>query len=99
VKYSPYKPQIEIDTYNKNNGIVVSITDNGIGISHEHQKYVFDNFYRVPTGNIHDVKGFGIGLYYVKTMVEAHGGTIKLESEPNKGSRFEIFFPTKKSNI
>lgn len=92
-KYSPEKPDISVSTWNENNGIVVSVQDKGIGISHENQRHVFKKFYRVHTGNIHDVKGFGLGLYYVKTIVEAHSGTIRLFSEIKKGTRFEIFIP------
>jgi two-component system phosphate regulon sensor histidine kinase PhoR len=92
-KYSPKSPQLKITTINKNGGIVVSIADNGIGISLENQKHVFKNLYRVPTGNIHDVKGFGLGLYYVKTIIEAHGGIIDLESEPGSGSTFKVYLP------
>lgn len=92
-KYTPENPRIEVATRNVKDGIIISITDNGIGISHENQKHVFKKLYRVPTGNLHDVKGFGLGLYYVKTTVEAHGGSISLRSEPNKGSCFEIFMP------
>lgn len=92
-KYSPEKPVIEIETANNSDGIIVSISDNGIGISHDKQKYIFEKFYRVPTGNVHNVKGFGIGLYYVKVMAEAHKGRIGVKSEPGKGSRFELFLP------
>lgn len=92
-KYSPEILDIKVKTWNRENGIVLCVEDKGTGISHENQKHVFKKFYRVHTGNIHDVKGFGLGLYYVKTIVEEHGGSIALHSELKKGSRFEIFFP------
>ena len=92
-KYSPKKPLIRINTENANNGIVLTIEDNGIGIGKNEQKKIFDKLYRVPTGNIHEVRGFGLGLSYVKAIVEEHHGKISLESEPNKGSRFRVFLP------
>lgn len=94
-KYVHEFPNIRVETTNKNSGIIVSVHDNGIGISSENQKQIFRNLYRVPTGNIHNVKGFGLGLYYVKKMVEAHGGSISLESELGKGSSFYIYLPIK----
>ncbi len=93
IKYTRHAPEISIATYNTKQGICLSIQDNGIGIGREEQKKIFDKFYRVPTGNLHDVKGFGLGLNYVRGMVKAHGGSIQLESEPDKGSTFRVFLP------
>jgi two-component system phosphate regulon sensor histidine kinase PhoR len=92
-KYSNDKPEINIKTSNTDNKIVISIEDKGIGIPKENQKDIFKEFYRVGKGNIHDIKGFGLGLYFVKTIVEAHGGKVKVKSEINKGSLFEIIIP------
>ena len=92
-KYSKGEPIIDIYTASSTEGITISVIDNGIGIDVAYQKYVFDKFYRIPTGNVHDVKGFGIGLYYVKKMVEAHAGKISLRSELGKGCRFDIYIP------
>ncbi len=95
-KYTPNTPHISIRTQNKTpNEITISIKDNGIGISRSNQKKIFEKLYRVPTGNIHDVKGFGLGLSYVKVIIEIHGGNISVESELKKGSCFNIKFPTK----
>lgn len=91
-KYSPENPDIKINTFNNKGKIEISVEDKGIGISKENQGDVFKKFHRLQTGNIHDAKGFGIGLFYVKTMVEQMGGSIDIESEPNKGSRFTLSF-------
>ena len=92
-KYSPEKPDIKIYTQDTAKGIVINIIDKGMGMSREALLKIFDKFYRIPTGNLHDVKGFGLGLAYVKNMVDAHGGEIAVTSELNKGSNFRIFLP------
>ncbi|MDJ1504471.1 HAMP domain-containing sensor histidine kinase [Xanthocytophaga agilis] len=92
-KYSPDKPQIQISTQNVSDGLKISITDHGIGMSKEALSKIFDKFYRVSTGNLHDVKGFGLGLSYVKTVIDVHHGQITVESQPGVGSTFEVFLP------
>jgi len=92
-KYSPDKPEISVSTRNVSNGIEITVQDNGIGISKEARKQIFDKFYRVPTGNLHDVKGFGLGLSYVKAMMTAHKGAVEVKSDPGKGSSFILTFP------
>lgn len=94
-KYSRSEPEIEVVTENQKDRVLVSVKDNGIGIAKEHQKQIFERFFRVPTGNIHDVKGFGLGLHYVFKIVEAHNGEIKVDSALNKGTKFTISFPIK----
>jgi two-component system phosphate regulon sensor histidine kinase PhoR len=92
-KYSPRAPEIEITTRNHQNGILISIADKGLGIRQEVHKFIFDKFYRVPTGDVHNVKGFGLGLSYVKGIMEAHKGYVRLTSQESQGSRFDLFFP------
>lgn len=92
-KYSPLEPNIVVATQSVSGGIEVIFTDNGIGITREDRKYIFDKFYRVHTGNLHDIKGFGMGLSYVKAIVDAHGGKIEVKSELGKGSTFTVFLP------
>lgn len=91
IKYNTNKPNIKI-TLEKGACPSVCIEDNGIGISDEHMSNLFDKFYRVPTGNLHEVKGFGLGLYYVKKIADAHGWKIKVQSKENDGTTFTIKF-------
>jgi two-component system, OmpR family, phosphate regulon sensor histidine kinase PhoR len=95
IKYSELNPRVEIFTRDELNGTAVAFKDSGLGISRENQKKIFDKLYRVPTGNVHNVKGFGLGLSYVKGVIEKHGGTVDVESELKKGSIFTIHLPRK----
>jgi two-component system phosphate regulon sensor histidine kinase PhoR len=100
VKYSREKPAIKltIKTWNTKDSLNISVEDNGIGIKKEDLKKIFDKFYRVSTGNLHNVKGFGLGLAYVKKIIDQHKGTITVESEINKGTKFIIKIPTIKND-
>ena len=93
VKYTRQEPVIRIVTHSNDTGITLSVSDNGIGIAPSEQRKIFDRLYRVPTGNIHNTKGFGLGLSYVRTVVERHRGTIRVESVPGQGSTFHLFIP------
>jgi two-component system phosphate regulon sensor histidine kinase PhoR len=97
LKYSKedVTPQIEVTTSNKKNRIIVVVKDNGIGMSRETLSKIFDKFYRAHTGDVHNVKGFGLGLNYTRKMVEAHEGTIDVTSTPGSGSVFTISLPLK----
>jgi two-component system phosphate regulon sensor histidine kinase PhoR len=94
-KYSPSNPSIRVAVKEQGPEVQITLQDQGIGMSRDAVKKIFDKFYRVPTGNVHDVKGFGLGLSYVKTMLEAHHGTIQVQSELGKGSSFTINLPKK----
>ena len=88
IKYSGSSVRIDITAKATDEGTEIRVWDNGIGIAPDKQKHIFDKFYRVPTGNVHDVKGYGLGLYYAKTMAEKHGGILSVTSTPGKGSEF-----------
>jgi two-component system phosphate regulon sensor histidine kinase PhoR len=90
IKYCEKAPEIRVRTINRSHGITLEVIDNGIGIDYSHHRKIFQKFYRVPTGNIHNVKGFGLGLSYVKKIIAAHGGTISIKSQPSQGSIFRI---------
>jgi two-component system phosphate regulon sensor histidine kinase PhoR len=91
-KYSPNHPEIKLSTENIGEKIIIKIADKGIGMNRDQQKKIFEQFYRIPTGNLHDVKGFGLGLSYVSNMVKRMNGSINVRSEKDKGSEFEIKF-------
>ena len=99
VKYR--RPDVPLElmarTWNENGKLMISIEDNGVGIKKEYVKKVFDRFFRVPTGNVHDVKGFGLGLAYVRKIIEDHNGSIRADSEINVGTKFIITLPLIKS--
>jgi two-component system, OmpR family, phosphate regulon sensor histidine kinase PhoR len=93
VKYSHEIPEITVATVCTKDSVILSVADKGIGIPKEHQDQIFERFYRVPTGNVHNVKGFGLGLSYVKKIVDAHNGKILVDSVVNRGTKFSIYFP------
>jgi two-component system phosphate regulon sensor histidine kinase PhoR len=93
IKYSPESPEITVETRNNDDGVVLAVEDKGIGMTKSVQNRIFERFYRQTTGNVHDVKGFGLGLNYAKAIVDAHRGNISVHSEPGKGSRFTVCLP------
>lgn len=95
IKYCSRNPEVVVKTENQRNFLIISVSDNGIGISRNDQKRIFEKFYRVPTGNIHAVKGFGLGLSYVKMIAEEHHGFVEVESELYEGSTFNVYLPLK----
>jgi two-component system phosphate regulon sensor histidine kinase PhoR len=94
-KYSPENPRIKISTFNTGKNLIIQVSDKGIGMSRDHLSKIFDQFYRIPTGNLHDVKGFGLGLSYVNNIVKRLNGTVRVKSEKDIGSEFEISLPIK----
>ena len=93
VKYSDKEPEISVEGFTDKENIYIKVGDNGIGIPKSDQKHIFDKFYRVSTGNIHKIKGLGLGLYYVKRIAESHGGDVTVDSKPGKGSTFTVTLP------
>ena len=93
IKYSSDSPEITVETRNNEKGIILLVEDKGIGMTKAVQSKIFERFYRQSSGNVHDVKGFGLGLNYARAIIDAHKGNISVFSEPGKGSRFEIFLP------
>jgi two-component system phosphate regulon sensor histidine kinase PhoR len=98
IKYSPDAPEITVSTRNVEKGIMLTFEDKGIGMSKAVQSKIFERFYRQTSGNVHDVKGFGLGLNYARAIIDAHKGNVTVTSEPGKGSRFDIFLPSNSEN-
>jgi two-component system, OmpR family, phosphate regulon sensor histidine kinase PhoR len=93
VKYSVGVPDIILRSYTRDRRVFLEVKDHGIGIPSKYQRFIFDKYFRVPTGDVHNIKGFGIGLSYVKSVAEAHKGKVHVSSEPGKGSTFTLSFP------
>lgn len=91
-KYSADSPEITVTTRNQGDGLLIAVADKGVGMDRETQRLIFENFYRAPTGDVHQVKGFGLGLSYARAIVKAHKGSITVQSVPQRGSTFEVFF-------
>jgi len=97
LKYSKGDPSIQVDLKEKNNNVEMSITDNGIGIPQEYKNKLFEKFFRVPSGDTHNAKGYGLGLSYVAHVIEKHKGTVSVDSQPGIGSKFVITLPKQQS--
>jgi two-component system phosphate regulon sensor histidine kinase PhoR len=93
MKYSPERPHVVVRSSNDRGKLRIDVQDNGIGIRREDMKHIFERFYRVHTGNVHNVKGFGLGLHYVQSIAHAHDGRVSAVSEPGKGSTFTLELP------
>ncbi len=93
LKYAKEAPEVTVSTQNNGNGMIIKVADKGIGMTREQQNKIFDKFYRASGGNIHNVKGFGLGLSYVKAVVDAHQGSISVKSKPDVGTEFTIYLP------
>ncbi len=98
-KYSGETPEIKISTYSKSNNLIIEVEDKGIGIRHEHLEYIFDKFYRAPSGDITQASGVGLGLTYVKMVMDAIGGRIDVSSTPGKGSTFKLILPVRPADV
>jgi two-component system phosphate regulon sensor histidine kinase PhoR len=98
IKYSPESPEVTVSTRNAEKGVLFTVQDRGIGMTKAVQSKIFERFYRQSSGNVHDVKGFGLGLNYSRAIIDAHKGNISVSSEPGKGSRFEVFLPFNQEN-
>lgn len=99
IKYSHEAPDITVKTFNMKHNIVITIADKGMGMTKDQKEKIFDQFYRIPTGNIHNVKGFGLGLSYVNDIIKRLNGKIQVKSEKDKGTTFELTFPLKSANL
>ena len=93
MKYSPERPRVVLRSSNDRGRLCIAVQDNGIGIRREDLKHIFERFYRVHTGNVHNVKGFGLGLHYVQQIAHAHGGGVSVHSEFGVGSTFTLSLP------
>ena len=94
IKYSEGQPKVTIKAHRNGDKLVIDVTDDGIGIAQANLPFIFDRFYRVPHGNLHNVKGYGLGLFYVKSMINRLGGCVSVQSREGKGSTFSLIFKT-----